>query len=98
VPALPDGAPPASAFTGRFAGPWGVVDVAELGGRLVLVHPTAADPLPGGEELQVLDDRTLRVLPQPSFGPAGERIPVERDDDGRVLSLRYGGVTSRRIG
>ena len=64
----------------------------------VLVHPTLADPLPGIEELQVVDASTLRVAPQPSFGPAGERMPVERDGEGQVVAIRWGGVTSRRIG
>jgi D-alanyl-D-alanine carboxypeptidase len=94
----PADAPPLSTFTGRFAGLWGVIDVAELGGRLVLVRPTLADPLPAVEELEVVDARTLRVAAQPSFGPAGELVPLERDADGRVVSLRFGGVTSRPIG
>jgi CubicO group peptidase (beta-lactamase class C family) len=97
LPRPPAGTPPLDSFTGRFASLWGVVDVAELGGRLVLVRPTLADPLPGIDELQVVDARTLRVAAQPGFGPAGELIPVERDATGRVVSLRIGGVTSRPV-
>jgi CubicO group peptidase (beta-lactamase class C family) len=97
LPRPPAGTPPLDAFTGRFASLWGVVDVAELGGRLVLVRPTLADPLPGIDELQVVDARTLRIAAQPGFGPAGELIPVERDATGRVVSLRIGGVTSRPV-
>ncbi|WP_232797096.1 serine hydrolase domain-containing protein [Blastococcus atacamensis] len=93
VPAPPAGAPPLSAFTGRFASLWGMEDVAELGGRLVLVRPLAPDPLPGTEELQVLDADTLRVAPQPGFGAPGERVPVIRDATGRVTSIRLAGVT-----
>lgn len=98
LPAAPADAPPLESFTGRFAGLWGILDVAELGGRLVLVRPTLHDPLPGIEELGVVDDRTLRVAAQPGFGPAGELVPLERDAEGRVVSLRLGGVTHRRIG
>ena len=97
VPAPPADAPPLSSFTGRFASLWGVLDVAELGGRLVLVRPTSPDPLPGIEEVEVVDDRTLRVAAQPSFGPAGELVPLERGADGGVASLRLGGVTHRRV-
>ncbi|MGY1847880.1 MULTISPECIES: serine hydrolase domain-containing protein [unclassified Blastococcus] len=97
VPAPPPGAPPPSSFTGRFAGLWGVLDVAELGGRLVLVRPTSADPLPGVEELEIVDADTLRVAAQPGFGAAGELVPLERDADGRVVSLRLGGVTNRPV-
>lgn len=97
VPAAPDSAPPPAAFTGRFASLWGVVDVAELGGRPVLVRPTAVDPLPGVEELEVVDERTLRVAAQPGFGAPGEPVPLERDAAGRVVSLRLGGVTHHRL-
>jgi D-alanyl-D-alanine carboxypeptidase len=97
VPPPPADVPPLSSFTGRFAGLWGVLDIAELGGRLVLVRPTSPDPLPGVEELQVVDAATLRVAAQPSFGAAGEPVPLERDADGRVVSLRLAGVTSRPV-
>ena len=89
VPAPPAGTPPLASFTGRFVGLWGVLDVAELGGRLVLVRTTLPRPLPGIEELEVVDAHTLRVAAQPSFGPAGELVPLERDAAGRVVSLRY---------
>jgi D-alanyl-D-alanine carboxypeptidase len=97
VPVAPAGSPPPSSFAGRFAGLWGVLDVAELAGRLVLVRPTWPDPLPGVEELEILDAGTLRVAAQPGFGPAGELVPVERSADGRVVSLRLGGVTNRPV-
>nr|WP_239521170.1 serine hydrolase domain-containing protein [Blastococcus saxobsidens] len=90
----PPGTPPLSSFTGRFASLWGLLDVTELDGRLVLLRPTAPDPLPTVEELEVLDDDSLRVVPQPGFGASGERVPVTRDDAGRVRSLRLAGVTS----
>ena len=97
LPGPPAGAPPLASFTGRFASLWGVVDIAELGGRLVLVRPTLADPLPGIEELEVVDAGTLRVAAQPGYGPAGEPIRFERDTSGRILSLRFGGVTNRPV-
>lgn len=93
----PPGAPPQASFTGRFASLWGVLDVADLGGRLVLVRPTIPNPLPTVEELEVVDTWTLRVAAQPGFGAAGELVPLERDADGRVVSLRFGGVTSRPV-
>ncbi|WP_233492212.1 serine hydrolase [Blastococcus sp. TF02A-30] len=97
VPPPPADAPPLASFTGRFAGLWGLLDVAELGGRLVLLRPTAPDPLPTVEELQVLDASTLRVAAQPGFGASGERVPVERDAAGRVTAIRLAGVTSRPV-
>lgn len=97
VPAPPADAPPLASFTGRFAGLWGVLDVVELGGRLVLVRPTLPDPLHGMEELQVLDAGTLRIAAQPGFGAAGEPVHLERDGDGRIAALRLGGVTHRPL-
>jgi D-alanyl-D-alanine carboxypeptidase len=97
VPPPPADAPPLHSFTGRFAGLWGMVDVVELGGRLVLVRPTAPDPLPGAEELQVVDARTLRVAAQPGFGATGELVHLERDADGAVASVRLAGVTLRPV-
>jgi CubicO group peptidase (beta-lactamase class C family) len=97
VPPPPADAPPPASFAGRFAGLWGLVDVVELGGRLVLVRPTATDPLHGMEELQVVDARTLRVAPEPGFGAAGELVHLARDADGGVVSLRLAGVTHRPV-
>ncbi len=97
MPAPPADAPPAASSTGRFAGLWGVLDLAELGGRLVLLRPTSPDPLPGLDELEVVDADTLRLARQPGYGAAGELVPLERDASGRVVSLRLGGVTHRRL-
>ena len=94
--AAPAGGRPAAALLHRpVRRPVGHADVVELGGRLVLVRPTAPDPLPGMEELQVVDARTLRVAAQPGFGAAGELVHLERDADGAVASVRLGGVTYR---
>ena len=97
VPPPPADAPPLHSFTGRFAGLWGMADVVELGGRLVLVRPTSPDPLLGMEELHVVDDRTLRVAAEPGFGAAGELVHLERDADGGVTSVRLAGVTLRPV-
>jgi D-alanyl-D-alanine carboxypeptidase len=97
MPPPPPDAPPLASFTGRFASLWGVDDIAEMGGRLALVRPTAVDPLPTVQELEVVDATTLRVAAEPGFGAPGELVPLERDASGRVVSLRLGGVTSRPV-
>ncbi|MDQ2848618.1 MAG: hypothetical protein M3Y77_20255 [Actinomycetota bacterium] len=51
-----------SRFTGRFASLWGVNDIALLGGRLYRLHPARADLVDDAAELEVVDDRTLRVV------------------------------------
>jgi D-alanyl-D-alanine carboxypeptidase len=83
----PDDAPPLSACTGRFANLWGVTDIAELGGRLVLLRPTAPDPVAAYEELTVAGPDRLQIHRGPGFGPAGEQIRIERAPDGSIRSI-----------
>jgi D-alanyl-D-alanine carboxypeptidase len=92
-----DGRPPAEElqrYTGRFANLWGVTDVVLLGGRLVLLHPSAPEPAEEYSELTVTGPDTLRLERVPGFGSAGETVRYERDVDGTVRSVRAGGITS----
>jgi CubicO group peptidase (beta-lactamase class C family) len=75
-------------FTGRFASLWGVADIAQLGGRLYLIKPTAADPTDRIVELDVVDDVTLRFAGGTGFGSYGEPLACTFDDQGRVSTLR----------
>jgi D-alanyl-D-alanine carboxypeptidase len=91
------GQPPAAQlqrFTGRFANLWGVIDIALLGGRLVLLHPSAPEPAEEHVELTVEDDRTLRQETVAGFGSAGETVEYEWADDGTVSRVRAGGISS----
>lgn len=90
----------ARAATGRWATLWGVQDVALLGGRLVLLTPTAADPTAAVQELEVVDEDTLRVVSGPGYASVGEAMALQRDDDGTgaVRTLRSGsGMTTWRL-
>ncbi|KJL28641.1 serine hydrolase domain-containing protein [Microbacterium oxydans] len=87
-----DGHAPAS-FTGRYASLWGLVDVVELGGRLVLAYPGARDVYESMEELEIVDADTLRTFLQPSFGASGEPVSFTRNGDGTVASIRVNGMT-----
>ncbi len=95
----PDGdAPTRARFCGRFASLWGVLDVADLGGRLFALDPTEAEPVTHATALRVEDDRTLRVvdLPgraAPGYDAPGETLVFTFDGDA-VQSVRgLGGVT-----
>jgi CubicO group peptidase (beta-lactamase class C family) len=88
------GRPPADElqrYTGRFADLWSTTDVALLGGRLVLLHPNAPDPVEQYSELTVVDPDTLRLETVPGFGSPGETVDYERADDGAVRRIRIGG-------
>lgn len=82
------GARPLADYTGRFANLWGVMDVAELGDRLVLLRPSAPDPVAAYEELTVAGPDALQIHRGPGFGTVGERLTYERDADGTVTSVR----------
>ncbi|MFZ7088192.1 serine hydrolase [Curtobacterium sp. RRHDQ10] len=78
-------------FVGRFANPWGVADVARIGGRLVEIDPTAPDPMASPTTLRVVDRDTVRMTDGNRFGSIDEDIRYDRDADGRVVAIRAGG-------
>jgi D-alanyl-D-alanine carboxypeptidase len=99
--AAPEGAAGAAAggmapnrFAGRFANLWGVTDVALLGGRLVLLHPSAPDPTEDRLELRVEDGSTLRQESVAGFGAAGETVEYEWTAEGAVARVRLGGISA----
>jgi CubicO group peptidase (beta-lactamase class C family) len=87
--------PPADArrlgeYTGRFGALWGVSDIAELGGRLLMLRPNLPDPAAAYEELTVTGRDTLRIHRGPGFGNVGEQVVLERDTDGAITAVRDG--------
>jgi D-alanyl-D-alanine carboxypeptidase len=81
-------------FAGRFANLWGVTDVAVLGGRLVLLHPSDPDPTEDHLELRVEDAATLRQESVAGFGSAGETVDYEWTPEGAVARIRLGGLSA----
>ena len=92
-PAAPAPAPSATALarTGRWASAWGVVDVAALGGRLLVLDPTSTTPAENADELAE-DDDGLRIRSGSGYGSVGEPVTFTPEGDG-VAQLRYGGMT-----
>ena len=82
--------------TGRFANLWQVVDVALLGGRLLLLQPSDPDPWARHSELTLVDG-LLRSGRAPDFGSGSRTLEQERDEAGAVTSVRIGGITHQRI-
>lgn len=83
-------------FTGRFAGEFGIVDVALLGQNLVALHPSGADPVDGMDRLRVAGPDELLIARGNGFGAVGETMRYEFDADGRVSRLRGAGGMSMR--
>ncbi|MGM1030520.1 MAG: serine hydrolase domain-containing protein [Actinomycetota bacterium] len=78
----------ARSFEGAFASIWGRVDVVELGGRLLAIAPTAADPLQAVDELTPDGEGRVRIAAATGMGSGHEHATVERDSVGRVLRWR----------
>ncbi|WP_405216838.1 serine hydrolase domain-containing protein [Agrococcus sp. Ld7] len=78
----------ARSFEGTFSSLWARVDVVELGGRLLVVSPTAADPMAAVDVLTPLDDDRVRVAAATGMGSGHEIAVVERNAVGRVVRWR----------
>ncbi|SHF79504.1 CubicO group peptidase, beta-lactamase class C family [Jatrophihabitans endophyticus] len=78
----------AARFTGRFEWLWGVLDVARLDGRLFALHPGDADPAEGAAALEVVDDRTLRIVGGRGGNSYGELMRYDFAADGTPRSVR----------
>lgn len=78
----------ARSFEGAFASLWARVDVVELGGRLLVISPTAADPLAAVDVLDPLDDDRVRISAATGMGSGHEIAVAERDAAGRVVRWR----------
>lgn len=84
----PEHAGELSKYTGRFAGLWGVSDIAVLRGRLYRLHATLPDPTEDAAELEVVDGETLRIAGGSGYGSYGETIRFSFGADGSVTSIR----------
>lgn len=78
-------------FTGRFFSLWTVVDILRLGDRLVAIDPETTDPTGDVMELEVVDDRTLRITQAAGYASAGERVRFDFDANGRAVVVQYAG-------
>lgn len=79
-----------SRFMGRFASEWAIVDVVQLGERLLAISPKSPDPMATAVELTVIDEETLRLPLTPGFDSVGELLHYDFDARGRVRAIRGG--------
>lgn len=78
----------ARSFEGTFSSIWGRVDVVELGGRLLAIAPTAADPLQAVDVLTPEGADRVRIAAATGMGSGHEHATAERDADGRLARWR----------
>jgi CubicO group peptidase (beta-lactamase class C family) len=82
-------------FEGRFASLWGVTDVANLGGRLYMMIPTAQNPAADAVEMDVVSNTELKPIGDKGFGGYGEFMTYTFTDSGKVASIR--GASGQRL-
>lgn len=85
----------ASRFCGNFANLMGVLSISLLGGRLVAFFPAAPDPADSYEELRVIDENTLAVVPRPGSDRSARRWSTPGT---RTGSRRWSGTAGARAG
>jgi CubicO group peptidase (beta-lactamase class C family) len=95
IPPLPESAKDIdkSSFTGRFAALWGVTDIVLLGDSLLACSPVGPQAVAYPIELGVIGEDTLLLQSGNDYGSIGETARFERDADGSILSVTFGGMT-----
>lgn len=78
----------ARSFEGSFASIWGRLDVVALGGRLLGIAPTAADPLAAVDVLTPRSADRVTIAAATGMGSSHEEAIAERDETGRVERWR----------
>lgn len=81
----------AAPFVGRFANMWGVMDVAQLGERIVAIHPGAIAPVAVVDTLTVASPTALLFESGSGYGSIGEELRYRFGPDGEVTSIQGGG-------
>lgn len=78
-------------FTGRFFSLWGVIDILRLGRELLAIVPDMLVPTMDVTELEVTDERTLRITKASGYSSPGERVLFDFDDAGRATQVQFAG-------
>lgn len=77
-------------YAGRYRSPWGDAQVLLVEGRLALVDPSLADPMPNVVWLNPAGEHTFQAETRNGFGNHGEPVVFEVDAAGRVRRLKVG--------
>jgi D-alanyl-D-alanine carboxypeptidase len=83
----------ATHFEGRYMCLWSLVDIVAWGNRIVSVNPDNWFPLNDPEELEYVDDQTLKVIKTDGYSALHQLLKFEFDKKGAVKSINYTGVT-----
>ena len=97
APAILKSAAPATAapagwerYAGRYRNAWGDAQVLLVEGRLAMLDPSLADPMPNIVWLNPAGEHTFRAETRNGFGSNGEPLVFELDGAGRVVRIKVG--------
>jgi CubicO group peptidase (beta-lactamase class C family) len=83
----------ATKFEGRFMCLWYIADIVVWGNKIVSVSPDSWYPLCDTEELEYVDDQTLKVVVTDGYSSKYELLKYDFDKKGEVKSIDYTGRT-----
>ena len=91
---LRDGAPSrrTAAWSGRWWGLWGPVDLLPMADKVLVANPSLANPVEHASELVVASPTQGCIALAGSFDRHGEPVRVERDARGKASALWLGGT------
>ena len=81
-----------SKLEGRYMNLWAIADIIVTGDKVVSVYPDSWEPMSDPEELEYVDDQTLKVTDTSSFDSEDELVHF-KFKDGKVESVVYNGST-----
>lgn len=77
---------------GRYMDLWATADIVVTGDKIVSVYPDSWDPMSETDELEYVDDTTLKVTDTSSFDSEDELVKF-KFKNGKVESVNYNGST-----
>lgn len=79
-------------FAGRYMDAWTITDLVPAGNKIVASYP-GWSPLDSPEELEYVDETTLKVVKTTGYYSEGELVHFSFDSNGKVESINYCGST-----
>ena len=79
-----------SKFQGRFANLWGPTDIIFCGNKLIKIWPDCWNPFGGACDLKYIDENTLQIDTNNSYGNIDEKMKFEFKD-GKVKAIYRSG-------
>ncbi len=77
---------------GHYANLWGEGLLVAVGNRMVVANPGSWEPFTAPEEMEFVDEDTLRIVETSGFGSEGELVRFHWRD-GQVETMRHAGST-----